>query len=57
MKPSKLLRHMNAKHLGVKDKSLEYFERKKTGTRRTEEIYEGHHINKGENAVRASYLV
>ncbi|GFY73875.1 SCAN domain-containing protein 3 [Trichonephila inaurata madagascariensis] len=29
MKPSKLLRHMYAKHLGVKDKSLEYFERKK----------------------------
>nr|XP_042908066.1 SCAN domain-containing protein 3-like [Parasteatoda tepidariorum] len=29
MKPSKLLRHLNAKHPGLKDKSLEYFERKK----------------------------
>ncbi len=33
MKPSKLLRHLNAKHPGLKDKPLAYFERKKRNTK------------------------
>ncbi|GFY59407.1 SCAN domain-containing protein 3 [Trichonephila inaurata madagascariensis] len=56
MKPSKLLRHLNAKHPGVKDKSLEYFERKKREHEGQKKFMRATTSIK-ENALRASYLV
>ncbi|XP_015923358.2 SCAN domain-containing protein 3 [Parasteatoda tepidariorum] len=56
MKPSKLLRHLNAKHPGLKDKPLEYFERKK----REHEVQKKFMMattSIKESALRASYLV
>lgn len=56
MKPSILLRHLNAKHPGLKDKPLEYFERKKQEHEGQKKIMKATTcIN--ENALRASYLV
>ncbi|GFY69479.1 SCAN domain-containing protein 3 [Trichonephila inaurata madagascariensis] len=56
MKPSKLLRHLNAKHPGVKDKSLEYFERKKREHEGQKKFMRATTLIK-ENALRTSYLV
>ncbi|GFQ91488.1 zinc finger MYM-type protein 6 [Trichonephila clavata] len=58
MKPSKLLRHLNAKHPGLKDKSLEYFERKKNGnTKDRSNLCMRATTSTKENALGASYLV
>ncbi|XP_042912693.1 SCAN domain-containing protein 3-like [Parasteatoda tepidariorum] len=56
MKPSKLLRHLNAKHPGLKDKSLEYFERKKREHEGQKKFMMATTSIK-ESALRASYLV
>ncbi|GFY76049.1 SCAN domain-containing protein 3 [Trichonephila inaurata madagascariensis] len=56
MKPSKLLRHLNAKHPGEKNKSLEYFERKKREHEGQKKFMRATTSIK-ENALRASYLV
>ncbi|GFY56386.1 SCAN domain-containing protein 3 [Trichonephila inaurata madagascariensis] len=56
MKPSKLLRHLNAKHPGEKHKSLEYFERKKREHEGQKKFMRTTTSIK-ENALRASYLV
>ncbi|GFY62733.1 zinc finger MYM-type protein 6 [Trichonephila inaurata madagascariensis] len=56
MKPSKLLRHLNPKHPGVKDKTLEYFERKKREHEGQKKFLRATTSIK-ENALRASYLV
>nr|XP_042903758.1 SCAN domain-containing protein 3-like [Parasteatoda tepidariorum] len=56
MKPSKLLRHLNAKHPGLKDKSLEYFERKKREHEEQKKFMMATTSIK-ESALRASYLV
>ncbi|GFX24837.1 SCAN domain-containing protein 3 [Trichonephila clavipes] len=56
MKPSKLLRHLNTKHPGVKDNSLEYFERKKREHEGQNKFMRATASIKG-NALRASYLV
>ena len=49
MKPLKLLRHLGTKHPALKDKPLEYFERKKQLLRAT--------TSRNASALRASYLV
>ncbi|KAJ1157235.1 hypothetical protein NDU88_009950 [Pleurodeles waltl] len=56
MKPSKLLRHLTAKHPGIKDKPLEYFERKKQ-EHEAQKIFMRATTSIKENALRASYLV
>ncbi|XP_067129081.1 protein FAM200B-like [Centruroides vittatus] len=56
MKPSKLLRHLNAMHPGLKDKPLEYFERKKREHEGQNKFLRATTSIK-ENALRASYLV
>ncbi|KAF2357223.1 Reverse transcriptase domain [Trinorchestia longiramus] len=56
MKPSKLLRHLNAKHPGLKDKPLEYFERTKRDFKGQMEILRAA-SSTTENALKASYLV
>ncbi|XP_070797156.1 SCAN domain-containing protein 3-like [Pituophis catenifer annectens] len=56
MKPSKLLRHLNAKHPGLKDKPLQYFERKKR-EHEGQKIFLRATTAIKENALRASYLV
>ncbi|CAI5785980.1 domain-containing 3-like [Podarcis lilfordi] len=56
MKPSKLLRHLTAKHPGIKDKPLEYFERKKR-EHEAQKIFMRATTSIKENALRASYLV
>lgn len=56
MKPSKLLRHSKAKHPGLKDKPLEYFERKKREHEGQKKFMRAITSIK-ENALRASYLV
>ncbi|XP_071037990.1 SCAN domain-containing protein 3-like [Parasteatoda tepidariorum] len=56
MKPSKLLRHLNAKHPGLKDKSLEYFERKRREHEGQKKFMMATTSIK-ESALRASYLV
>ncbi|XP_071039920.1 SCAN domain-containing protein 3-like [Parasteatoda tepidariorum] len=56
MKPSKVLRHLNAKHPGLKDKSLEYFERKKREHEGQKKFMMATTSIK-ESALRASYLV
>ena len=56
MKPSKLLRHMKTKHHELKDKPLEFFERRKRN-------YEGEKrllktaLSTNSDVLRASYLV
>ena len=56
MKPSKLLRHLNSKHVTSKDKPLEYLERKKREQEGQEKFLRATtSINK--NALRASFLV
>lgn len=56
MKPAKLLRHLNAKHPGLKDKPLEYFERKKREHEGQKNFMRAT-TSINENALRASYLV
>lgn len=56
MKPSKLLRHLNSKHPGLKDKPLEYFERTKQEYK-AQKIFMRDTTSINENALRASYLV
>ncbi|GFX13959.1 SCAN domain-containing protein 3 [Trichonephila clavipes] len=56
MKPSKLLRHLNAKHPAVKDKLLEYFERKKRKHEGQKKFMRATTSIK-ENVLRTSYLV
>ena len=56
MKPSKLLRHLNAKHPGLKDKPMEYFERKKLEHEGQKKFLRAT-TSVNENALRASYVV
>ena len=56
MKPSKLLRHLNSKHVTSKDKPLEYFERKKREHEGQEKFLRAT-TSINENALRASFLV
>ncbi|XP_077175804.1 SCAN domain-containing protein 3-like isoform X2 [Paroedura picta] len=56
MKPSKLLRHLETKHPGLKDKPLEYFERKKQEHDRQKKLLRAT-TSVNVNALRASYLV
>ena len=56
MKPSKLLRHLNSKHVTSKDKPLEYFERKKREHDGQEKFLRAT-TSINENALRASFLV
>ncbi|KAJ7316251.1 hypothetical protein JRQ81_002413 [Phrynocephalus forsythii] len=56
MKPSKLLRHLTAKHPGIKDKGLEYFERKKREHEAQKKFMRAT-TSINENALRASYLL
>ncbi len=56
MKPSKLLRHLESKHPGLKDKPLEYFERKKQEHEGQKKVLRAT-TSVNANALRASYLV
>ena len=56
MKPSKLLRHLNIKHPRLKDKPLEYFERKKREYKRQKNFLRTT-ASVNDNALRASCLV
>ena len=56
MKPSKLLRHLNTKQPGLKDKPLEYFERKKREHDGQKKFLRAT-ISINEIALKASYLV
>ena len=56
MKPSKLLRHFNSKHVTSKDKPLEYFERKKPEHEGQEKFLRAT-TSINENALTASFLV
>ena len=56
MKPSKLLRHMKTKHPELKDKPLEFFERRKRD-REGEKRLLRTALSANSNALKASYLV
>ncbi|XP_077187017.1 SCAN domain-containing protein 3-like isoform X2 [Paroedura picta] len=56
MKPSKLLRHLETQHPGLKDNPLEYFERKKQEHNGQTKL-RGATTSVNVNALRASYLV
>lgn len=56
MKPSKLLRHLETKHPGLKDKPPEYFERKKQEHEGQKKLLRAT-TSINANALRASYLV
>ena len=56
MKPSKLLRHLETKHPGLKDRPPEYFERKKQEHEGQKKLLRAT-ISINANALRASYLV
>lgn len=56
MKPSKLLRHMETKHPGIKDKPLEFFERKKHEHEGQRQLVRAT-TSTNANALKASYLV
>ncbi|XP_049919796.1 SCAN domain-containing protein 3-like [Epinephelus moara] len=56
MKPSKLLRHMETKHPGLKDKPLEFFERKKREQEGQKQLLRAT-TSTNASALRASYLV
>ncbi|XP_072247753.1 SCAN domain-containing protein 3-like [Leuresthes tenuis] len=56
MKPSKLLRHMETKHPGLKNKTLDFFERKKREQERQKQLLRAT-ISVNASALRASYLV
>ena len=56
MKPSKLLRHMKTKHPQIKDKPLEFFERRKRDHEGEKRLLKTV-LSTNSNALRASYLV
>ena len=56
MKPSKLLRHMKTKHPKIKDKPLEFFERRKRDHEGEKRLLKTV-LSTNSNAPRASYLV
>ncbi|XP_059213683.1 SCAN domain-containing protein 3-like [Centropristis striata] len=56
MKPSKLLRHLETRHPGLKDKPLDYFERKKQEHEGQKKLLRAT-TSVNANALRASYLV
>lgn len=56
MKPSKLLRHLETKHPGLKDKPPQYFERKKQEHEGQKKLLAAT-TSINANALRASYLV
>ena len=56
MKPSKLLRHMKTKHPEIKDKPLEFFERRKRDHEGEKRLLKTV-LSTNSNALRASYLV
>ena len=56
MKPSKLLRHLETKHPGLKDKPPEYFERKNQEHEGQKKLLAAT-TSINTNALRASYLV
>ncbi|XP_074472575.1 SCAN domain-containing protein 3-like [Sebastes fasciatus] len=56
MKPSKLLRHLETKHPALKDKPLEYFERKKREQEGQKQLLRAT-TSTNASALRASYLV
>ena len=56
MKPSKLLRHLETKHPGLKDKPAEYFERKKREQEGQKQLLKAT-TSANVNALKASYLV
>ena len=56
MKPSKLLRHLETKHPTLKDKPLDYFERKKRDQEGQNQLLRAT-TSTNASALRASYLV
>ena len=56
MKPSKLLWHMKTKHPEIKNKPLEFFERRKRGHEGEKQLLKTA-LSTNSNALRASYLV
>ncbi|XP_041840400.1 SCAN domain-containing protein 3-like [Melanotaenia boesemani] len=56
MKPSKLLRHLETKHPALKDKPLEYFERKKREQEGQKQLLRAT-TSTNVSALKASYLV
>ena len=56
MKPSKLLQHMKTKRPEIKDKPLEFFERRKRDHEGDERLLKTV-LSTNSNALRASYLV
>jgi len=56
MKPSKLLRHMETKHPALKDKPLQFFERRKRAYEGVKRLLRTA-LPIDSNALRGSYLV